>query len=315
MVDRVIKKDLEKQGYRMVGNHSAIKTCLWTKRSIKCEDVCYKNAFYGIKSWRCIQSSISLFNCSNMCKFCWRCLDHTSPKDVKEPDEPKEILEGFIREQKKYLQGFYGNPNTDEKRIKEAMNPKHVAISLAGDGCLYPLLPEFIEEVHSRGMTSFLVTNGLKPEMLKKLLEKNIKPTQLYITLAAPNEKVHKETCRPLIKDAWKKLMESLSLLKEFDRGTVRLTLVKDMNFCYPKQYGEILKKTIPKFIELKAGMPVGYAQYRMEYKQMPSHKEIKDFSKEVAKVCGYKIVDEKENSRVVLLMKEDKDKFLELDY
>ncbi len=35
---------------------------------------------------------------------------------------------------------------------------------------------------------------------------------------------------------------------------------------------------------------------------------QIKDFSKQIAKHSGYKIIDEKEGSRVVLLMKEDRD-------
>ena len=39
----------------------------------------------------------------------------------------------------------------------------------------------------------------------------------------------------------------------------------------------------------------------------MPRHQEIKKFSQELANELGWKIVDEKENSRVVLLMKEDK--------
>ena len=41
-MDENKKKDLEKQGYRIVGNHSAIKVCHWTKRAIRGEDVCYK---------------------------------------------------------------------------------------------------------------------------------------------------------------------------------------------------------------------------------------------------------------------------------
>jgi tRNA wybutosine-synthesizing protein 1 len=54
--------------------------------------------------------------------------------------------------------------------------------------------------------------------------------------------------------------------------------------------------------------MPVGYARYRMEYTQMPLHQEIRKFSEKLAEKGGWKIIDEKQNSRVVLVMKEDFD-------
>jgi len=41
----------------------------------------------------------------------------------------------------------------------------------------------------------------------------------------------------------------------------------------------------------------------------MPRHEEIVDFSKQLAKLLNLKIVDEKKESRVVLLMKEDKER------
>lgn len=224
--------------------------------------------------------------------------------EVDKPDPPKFILDGFIEEQKKYLEGFGGNPKTDKKRFEEASKPKHVALSLSGDATLYPKLPQLIKEVHNREMTSFLVTNGLKPEMLKRLLKEQ--PTQIYVTLAAPNEGVYKKVCRPMIKDAWKKLQASLSLLPNFSRSTVRLTLVKGLNMIEPESYGEIIKDLDVDFVEVKAAMPVGYAQYRMSYESMPLHEEIKKFSEEICKSAKLKIVDEKPNSRIALLMKND---------
>ena len=49
MINKSKIKDLEKQGYRVVGRHSGIKVCLWTKKCLRDEDVCYKNTFYGIR--------------------------------------------------------------------------------------------------------------------------------------------------------------------------------------------------------------------------------------------------------------------------
>ncbi|MBU2589753.1 MAG: 4-demethylwyosine synthase TYW1 [Nanoarchaeota archaeon] len=298
-------QDLEKQGYRIVGKHSAIKVCLWCKRSLCGEDVCYKNTFYGIQSHRCIQSSVSLFNCLHNCQFCWRCLEYTDAKVIENPDEPKIILDGLIKEHKEFLQGFKGNDKVTNKLFNESMEPKHIALSLAGDATMYPKLPELIDLIHERKMTSFLVTNGLMPDMLEKLLQHQ--PTQLYITLAAPDKETYLKVCRPLVKDGWERLQKALQLLKKFQRSTIRLTLVKYLNMHNAKGYAEEVSKVQPMFVELKAGMPVGYAQYRMIYENMPRHEEIKEFAKEIAKLTNYKIVDEKENSRVVLLMKEDK--------
>ncbi|HII14736.1 MAG TPA: 4-demethylwyosine synthase TYW1 [Nanoarchaeota archaeon] len=305
MLDPKIKADFERQGYRIVGNHSAVKVCLWCKKSITGKDKCYKNTFYGIQSHRCIQSSVSLLNCTHKCEFCWRCLDFTVPKSVENPDNPSFILDGLIRGHKESLQGFKGNKDVTKKLFNEAMNPRHVALSLAGEATLYPYLPALLEEIQKRKMTSFLVTNGTMPEMLEKLLKH--KPTQLYITLPAPDEETYKRTCKPLLKDSWQLLMKSLALLHKFGRGTVRLTLVKGLNMINPEGYAELIKKAKPLFVELKAAMPVGYAQYRMAYEQMPSHAEILDFAKKICTETGLKTVDEKPNSRVVLLMKKDK--------
>ncbi len=84
----------------------------------------------------------------------------TTPSWVGEFDEPADILDGAISAQKKLLSGFGGNPNADKKKLKEAQEPKHCAISLAGEPTFYPGINELIEECGRRGMTSFLVTNG-----------------------------------------------------------------------------------------------------------------------------------------------------------
>ena len=62
---------LKKQGYRLVGNHSAVKTCEWTRKMIRGQGGCYKYVFYGIRSHQCMQMTTSMF-CASRCKFCWR---------------------------------------------------------------------------------------------------------------------------------------------------------------------------------------------------------------------------------------------------
>jgi len=44
----------------------------------------------------------------------------------------------------------------------------------------------------------------------------------------------------------------------------------------------------------------------RLEQANMPLHDEVKQFALEIAKNADYKLIDEHEPSRVVLLMKED---------
>ena len=300
---KIREKELQKQKYRLIGNHSSIKPCLWCKKAIRGEDTCYKHKFYGIESWRCIQASVSMDVCSLRCGWCWRDIDVNKLKIEKE-DDAKEILDGLIKEQKKALEGFYGFSKIDKKKLEESKNPKHIALSLSGESCFYSKLPELINEIYKKNMTSFLVSNGTNPEMLKKL--KNV--TQLYITLPAPNKEIFEKVCKPLIKNAWEKILESLELLKNFERGTVRLTLVKNLNMLNVNEYADLLKGVKFKFLEIKAGMAVGYAKYRIDYKQMPSHEEIKNFALEIAKLNKLKLIDEKKESRVVLLMREDFD-------
>ncbi|MBI5871959.1 4-demethylwyosine synthase TYW1 [archaeon] len=311
MIDAAVRKKLENQGYRFAGEHSAIKVCLWTKKALRGEDICYKQKFYGISSHRCMQASVSVFNCLQRCEFCWRDLEHTIPEIVKEPDEPEFILDRMIKEHCLYIQGF--KPKADKRIFKEALNPKHVALSLSGDASLYPKLPDFISLIKKKGMSCFLVSNGQRPDMLEEIYAQ---PTQTYITVAAPNKEVYSKVCKPYLKDGWEKLLSSLGILMKFKRPTIRLSLAKGYNMSNPRDYANIINEFPARFVELKAVMPVGYAQYRMPYQSMPLHKEIREFALQICEKTGYKIIDEKENSRVVLLMKKDFDgRMLKINY
>ena len=300
-MDELTKNNLEKQGYRIVGKHSAIKICLWCRHAIRDKGFCYKNTFYNISSNRCIQMSPAVLNCYHRCQFCWRDLDTSIAKEVEEPDEPDFIINECITKQKEILQGFRGGRKFNKQRFEEAMKPKHFALSLAGDATLYPLLPELIKKIHKKGLTTFLVTNGLRPDVLEK-----VNPTQMYITLPAPNEEAYKKICRPFLKDGWERLNNSLKLLKENKRGTIRLTLVKELNLFDPEGYAKIIKNLDFKFLELKAFMSVGYARYRTTYEQMPSFTEIENFAKEIVNYTNLKIIDFKKESRVILMAEQD---------
>lgn len=297
-----MKSVLEKQQYRIVGEHSAVKVCKWTKDSLLNRNFCYKQKFYGIQSHRCLQMTPCL-GCNFLCTFCWRA--HPQDLGIKREemprkwDDPEEIIDGCIEKQRELLSGFGGNPAVDKKKLEEARQPNQTAISLTGEPMLYPKISDLIDAFHSRNFTTFLVTNGSEPSRLARLQE----PTCLYISLDAPDKKTFIKTDRPMIQDAWENVNKSLSLLASFScRTVVRITLVRGLNMLNPLGYAKIINKAGPDFLEVKAYMAVGFSVRRLPYSAMPSHAEVRKFAKEIAKNSDYDLVDEKEDSRVVLL-------------
>jgi len=87
-------------------------------------------------------------------------------------------------------------------------------------------------------------------------------------------------------------------------KTVIRLTLVKDLNMGSPEKYAKLIKKANPDFIEPKGYVWVGESQNRLEKENMPYHKDVVEFAKELAQETGYTFKDEFEPSRVVLLTK-----------
>ncbi len=296
-------KKREEEGYRLVGNHSAVKICAYCKKAIKGQDVCYKNTFYGIESWRCVQMSPT-FYCDHRCVFCWRDIEYVWPSWQGPVDDPKDIVNGAIEAHVELLQGFKGNPKSVPEKLQVMDKPLHFAISLTGEPTMYPRLPEMIDYIKSKGMTAFLVTNGTIPDMIEKLLDHQ--PTQLYISVYGSNKEMHQKTANPITKDAWEKLQRSLSMLHKFNRNVMRLTLTKGYNFMDPEGYAKLIERYQPMFVELKGYSFVGHSQKRLEVTNMPFHQEILDFAKVIERNSTYKIIDHKEESRVALMVKEE---------
>jgi len=314
-MEKKIKSLLTKQHYVIVGNHSAVQICRWTKKAIRGEGECYKQKFYGIDSARCCQMSPSVVFCQNSCLHCWRAIENTLGIKMKKIDSPKKIISDCIKAQRKLLSGFLGYKKINKEKFELALNPNQFAISLIGEPTLYPKLNELILELRKQGKTSFLVTNGLNPEMLKKLKKKKALPTQLYLSLNSPDKKNYDFWHKSKEKNAWEKFNETLNLFPKLPtRKVIRLTLVKgensNMKDSMIPEYAELIKKANPDFIEVKGYMAVGFARKRkgMGYDSMPSHLEIKKFSKKLVKfLSGFKILDEHKFSRVVLLGKSRK--------
>jgi len=293
---------LEYSGYRFVGEHghAATKICHWTRKSMVNEGVCYKEKFYGVQSHRCLQMSPAVPFCNQKCSFCWRDLSQTRVEWEGEYDDPKTIIEGAIKAQNNLLCGFGGNKKADMKKLEESKRPTNAAISLAGEPTLYPEIDELLAEFHRQDFTTFLVSNGMHWEKLGSL---DNEPTQLYVSLDAPNEKVYKELCNPQINDAWSKLNKTLELMNSFDsRTAIRITSVKGKNMISTDEYAELINKANPKYVEVKAYMFVGSSRKRLSLDNMPSHQDVRDFAQEIADKTGRELTKESEISRVVLL-------------
>lgn len=293
---------LESSGYRFVGshNHAAAKICHWTKQSILDRGVCYKEKFYGIESHRCLQMAPAVPNCQQKCEFCWRDLSYTQTQWDGEYDDPKTIIDEAIEAQNNLLCGFFGNDKANKEKLEESKTPTNAAISLAGEPMLYPEIDELIAEFNRRNFTTFVVSNGQCVDKLKNLENE---PYQLYLSLDAPTKKIYNEVCQPQISEGWDNLNQSLDTLASFNSRTcIRTTCVKGRNMINPEKYGELIKKSNPDFVEIKAYMCVGSSRYRLTPDNMPAFDEVKSFAQKIGENCGKKIVNESEVSRVVLL-------------
>ncbi len=241
---------LRKQGYHLVGKHSAVKTCKWAGCALRGGGIehpkdaraiaqerdskCYKYEFYGIESHRCVQCTPALQFCTLSCRFCWRMMPENKwqklPTDFAW-EAPADIVDGLLSGQKKLVSGF--GAFADKKMFSEALAPRHAAISLTGEPTIYPHLGELIGEFHKRGMTTFLVTNGTLPQQIRKLETEKRLPTQLYVSMIAPDEDAYEKTALPGNKNLWKNYQETLEILKGIGkkhRTVLRMTLVKRLN-------------------------------------------------------------------------------------
>ncbi len=310
------KSRVKGAGYKFIGrhDHAAVKVCMWTKKAIRGEGLCYKYAFYGIRSHRCVQMSPSVPFCNHSCIHCWR--DTTAHFLGWEggEDSPQDIVDGSIKAQLHLINGFPGSGKTDMKMFREASEPRHVAISLDGEPTLYSRLPEMVKEYHGRGMTTFIVSNGTRPEMLERMEKEGSLPTQLYVSFNSPAKERYGRIVVPLEKDSWENYTKSLSLLaklgsaipsKSKTRTVLRMTLALGHNMDDIAGYARQVEMARPHFIEVKAYMALGSSRKRLGPARMPSHGQIKDFAKELAEKTGYIVSVEHVPSRIVLLCRD----------
>ncbi len=302
MLTAAARAELEKQQYRIVGEHSAVKTCGWTKNMINGEGGCYKLKFYGIMSNQCMQMTTSI-SCANRCTFCWRGYKAPVSKDWKwGVDDPNMIFEKSLQAHEKLLVGLGGSHRANKRAYEASKIVKHVALSLTGEPIFYPRINELVDRFHDKGISTFLVTNAQYPDAIQAL-----RPiTQLYVSIDAPNQPLLKDVDVPLFADNWERLNQSLEILAQKKQRTcVRLTVIKGINDNDLQGYADLIHKGDSDFIEVKSYMFVGPSQQRLKKENMPLHEEIVVFCKELEKYLpDYEIVSEHISSRVVMFAK-----------
>ncbi|TKA75200.1 hypothetical protein B0A49_05562 [Cryomyces minteri] len=243
---------LTKQGYTIVGSHSGVKICRWTKSALRGRGSCYKYSFYGIKSHLCMETTPSL-SCSNKCVFCWR--HGTNPVGTTwrwQVDPPEAIYAGVTAGHYRKIKMMKGVPGVRAERFAEAMRIRHCALSLVGEPIFYPHINEFTALLHADRISSFLVCNAQHPDQLAAL-----KPvTQLYVSIDASNKESLRKIDRPLHRDFWERFTRCLDILraKRLTQRTVfRLTLVKGFNIDDEAEgYADLVARGLPCFVEVK---------------------------------------------------------------
>jgi len=308
------RETLSQQGYRIVGSHSAVKQCRWTKNAIRGEGQCYKHTFYGINSHQCMEGTPSLA-CANKCTFCWR--NHANPVATSwdfQADDPEWLVEESLQNHLELVAQASTSALAVPSRVQEARQPRHMALSLVGEPVLYPEIRRFIDTLHKRRISTFLVTNGQFPDQLEEL------PwvTQLYVSVDAPDADVLKEVGRPLFRDYWERLRRSLSILKAkgpLQRTVCRMTCLKDKNATPTacEGYAELIKLSDCDFVEVKGATYSTWDKRNtgLSFDNAPWHEDVKAFANRLATYLpGYAVACEHEHSCAVLLAR--KDRFLD---
>ena len=243
---------LTKQGYSIIGTHSGVKICRWTKSALRGRGSCYKYSFYGIKSHLCMETTPSL-SCSNKCVFCWR--HGTNPVSTTwrwQVDPPSLIFTGAKAAHYQKIKMLRGVPGLRAARFQEAMTIRHCALSLVGEPIFYPHINAFTALLHAEHISSFLVCNAQHPDQLAALAP----VTQLYVSIDASNAASLKKIDRPLHRDYWPRFLRCLDILHEKRnsmRTVYRFTLVKGFNIDEEVPgYAALIARGAPSFVEIK---------------------------------------------------------------
>ena len=167
MVTPEMRQILTKQGYKIIGSHSGVKLCRWTKAMLRGRGGCYKHTFYGIQSHQCMEATPSLA-CANKCTFCWRHNSHPVGTEWKwNMDEAEKLVKESLANHYKMIKEFQGVPGVSKEKIEEGLRARHCALSLVGEPIMYPEINKFVKLLHDEKVSTFLVTNAQFPDAIK----------------------------------------------------------------------------------------------------------------------------------------------------
>jgi len=197
-----------------------------------------------------------------------------------------------------------GVPGVLPERFDEAFRIRHCALSLVGEPIMYPHINEFVTLLHSKRISSFLVTNAQFPDKITNL----VPVTQLYVSVDAATKDSLKKIDRPLFRDFWERFLDCLDALSRKGQRTVyRLTLVKAYNTDEIANYAQLIRRGKPDFIEIKGVTFCGFGGASgLTMENVPYHNEVIHFvellQKELADDNQYEISCEHAHSVSVLL-------------
>src|SRR5437879_13364151 len=150
-----------------------------------------------------------------------------------------------------------------------------------------------IDEFKRRKMAAFLWTNGTTPAGLRRVHSEGRLPTQLYVTVAAPNAESYRKLVAAKSDHEWNKLRETLALLPTLPtRTVVRHTLVEGWNLGWEDEYADLDRLGKPMFIECKGYSFVGESRLRLQAENVPSHAYIRTFEERLADYIGNEMQD-----------------------
>lgn len=304
MVTPAQRRALTKEGYKIIGTHSAVKLCRWTKAQLRGRGGCYKHTFYGITSYSCMEATPSLA-CANKCTFCWRHGKNPVGREWRwKMDDPDMIVSEAVKNHVSMINAFKGTPGVIPERWSDAFTVRHCALSLVGEPIFYPKINELLRLLHKRKISTFLVTNAQFPEAIKTL-----EPvTQLYVSIDAATKETLRAIDRPLFADFWERYLASLQALRSKQQRTVyRLTLIKGQNMEqeHLQNYLELLSIGKPEFIEIKGVTYCGKSDMStLTMANVPWHTEVRTYCEELVNRTNgeYELACAHEHSCCVLL-------------
>jgi tRNA wybutosine-synthesizing protein 1 len=209
-------------------------------------------------------------------------------------------MKQVIREHRKLVVGFAGNPKSDTTKGAEAQHPNNVAMSLTGEAWMYPHLDELIGQFHQHGFSTVLVTAAGGADNLLKL--DNL-PNILYVSLISYDSLSYKQLSRPRVGN-WSDLLEFCTGASYLETQRVlRITLIRGMNDHEDALAGFV--KTFdhfqPHYVEIRSFTPVARASKLGRFRMLHLA-EILEFSMKFCNITGSRLALHNNDSQVVLL-------------